>query len=140
MRMVRSQTLRISCTQKSLHRRISSIPGNSGIKPQYIRTLRHSARAMMLHGNVSTRFRHFAIAHAAYIHNVTSLSRIGKSKTIFELLFSKRADLAQVPPYGCFATVYKNSWRTLQDQSLDLPSDQGVFIGIAENNGVSSTV
>jgi len=101
-----------------------------------VNNLRHSARAMMLHGNVSTRFRHFAIAHAAYIHNVTSLSRIGKSKTIFELLFSKRADLAQVPPYGCFATVYKNSWRTLQDQSLDLPSDQGVFIGIAKHTGV----
>ena len=28
MRMVRSQTLRISCTRKSLHRRISSISGN----------------------------------------------------------------------------------------------------------------
>jgi len=28
MRMVRCQTLRIYCTQESLHRRISSIPGN----------------------------------------------------------------------------------------------------------------
>jgi len=26
--------------------------------------------------------------------------------------------------------------RTLQDQSLDLPSDQGVFIGVAKHNGV----
>ena len=66
---------------------------------------------------------------------MTSPSRIDKSKTIFELLFSKRADLTQVPPYGCFATVYKNR-RTLQDQSLDLPSDQGVFIGIAKHNGI----
>jgi len=33
--------------------------------------LRHSARAMMLHGNVPKRFWHFAIAHAVYIHNVT---------------------------------------------------------------------
>jgi len=89
----------------------------------------------MLHGNVLKRFWHFAIAHAAYIHNMTSPSRIDKSKTIFELLFSKRADLTQVPPYGCFATVYKNR-RTLQDQSLDLPSDQDVFIGIAKHNGV----
>jgi len=45
----------------------------------------------------------------------------------------KRADLTQVLPYGCFTTAYKNS-RTLQDQSLDLPSDQGVFIGIAKHN------
>jgi len=40
-----------------------------------------------------------------------------------------------VPSYGCFATVYKNR-RTLQDQSLNLPSDQGVFIGIAKHTGV----
>ena len=78
----------------------------------------------------------FAVAHAAYIHNVTSPFRLDKSNTIFELLFSKRADLTQVPPSGCFATVYKNR-RTLQDQSLDLPSDQGVFIGIAKHNGVT---
>jgi len=92
---------------------------------------------MMLHGNVPKRFWHFAIAHAAYIHNVTSPSRLDKYKTIFGLLFSKkkRADLTQVPPYGCFATVYKN-WRTLQDQILDLPSDQGVLIGIAKHHGV----
>jgi len=66
---------------------------------------------------------------------VTSPSRLDKSITIFKLLFSKRADLTQVPPYSCFATVHKNR-HTLQDQSLDLPSDQGVFIGIAKNNGV----
>jgi len=100
-----------------------------------VNNLRHSARAMMLHGNVPKRFWHFAIAHVAYIHNVTSPSRLDKSKTIFELLFSKRTDLTQVPPYGCFATVYKNR-RTLQDQSFDLLSDQGVSIGIAKHNGV----
>ena len=72
-----------------------------------INNVRHSAQAMMLHGNVSKRCWHLAIAHAAYLHNVTSLSRLDKSKTIFELLFSKRADLTQVPPYSCFATVYK---------------------------------
>jgi len=54
-----------------------------------VNNLRHSARAMMLHRNIPKRFRHFAaIAHAAYIHNVTSLSRLDKSKTIFEFLFS----------------------------------------------------
>jgi len=58
---------------------------------------------MMLHGRVPKHFWHFAIAHAAYIHNVISQSRLDKSKTIFELLFSKRVDLTQVPPYGCFA-------------------------------------
>ena len=100
-----------------------------------VNNLRHSARAMMLHGNVPKRFWHFAIAHVAYIHNVTSPSRLDKSKTIFELLFSKRTDLTQVQPYGCFATVYKNR-RTLQDQSFDLLSDQGVSIGIAKHNGV----
>jgi len=44
---------------------------------------RHSARAMMLHGNVPKRFWHFTIAHATYIHNVTSPSCPDKSKTIF---------------------------------------------------------
>jgi len=100
-----------------------------------VNNLRHSARAMMLHGNVPKRFWHFAIAHATYLHNVISPSRADKSKTIFELLFDKKADLTQVPPYGCFATIYKNR-RTLQDQSLDLPSDQGIFIGIATHNKV----
>jgi hypothetical protein len=69
--------------------------------PQY------SARGMMPHGNIPKRFWHFAIAHAVYIHNMTSPSRLDKSKTIFEPLVSKRADLTQVPPYGCFAAVYK---------------------------------
>jgi len=55
-----------------------------------VNNLRHSAQAMMLHGHVPKRFWHFAIAHAAYIHNVTSPSRIDTSKPIFELLFSKR--------------------------------------------------
>jgi len=32
----------------------------------------------------------FAIAHAAYIHNATSPSRLDKYKTIFELLFSTK--------------------------------------------------
>jgi len=100
-----------------------------------VNNLRHSARAMMLHENIPQRFWHCAIAHAAYIHNVTSPSRLDKSKTIFELLFSKRADLTQVPPFGCVTTVYRNR-RTLQDQSLDLPPNQGVFIGIAKHNGV----
>jgi len=73
-----------------------------------VNNLRHNARATMLHGNIPEHFWHFATrAHAAYIHNVTSPSRLEKSKTIFWLLFSKRADLTQVPPYGCFATVYK---------------------------------
>jgi len=71
-----------------------------------VNNLRHSPRAMMLHRNIPKRFWHSAIAHAVYIHNVTSPSRLDKSKTIFELLFSKRADLTQVPPYGCFATVH----------------------------------
>jgi len=55
-----------------------------------VNNLRHSTRAMMLHGNVPKRFWHFAIAHAAYIHNVTSPSRLDKYKTTFELLFSKK--------------------------------------------------
>jgi len=93
-----------------------------------VNNLRRSARAMMPHINIPKRFWHFAIAYAAYIHwhHVTSPSRLDKYNTIFELLFSKRAGLTQVPPYGCFATVYENR-HTLQDQSLDLPSDRGVF-------------
>jgi len=100
-----------------------------------VNNLWHSARAKRLRENVPKHFWHFVIAHAAYIHNVTSLSRIDKSKTIFELLFSKRTDFTEVPPYDSFTTVYKNR-RTLHDQRLDLPSDQCVFIGIAKHNGV----
>jgi len=100
-----------------------------------INNLRHSARALMLHGNLPERFWHVARAHAAYIHNVTLPSRPDKSKTIFEFLFSQRADLTQVPPYSCFAMVYKIR-RILQDESIDLESDQGVFIGIAKRNGL----
>ena len=70
-----------------------------------VSNLRHSARGMMLHGHVPKRFWHFAIAHATHIHNVISPSRADKSKTIFELLLDKKADLTQVPPYGCFATI-----------------------------------
>jgi hypothetical protein len=45
-----------------------------------VNNLQHSARAMMLHGNVPKRFWHFAIAHATYLHNVISPSRADKSK------------------------------------------------------------
>ena len=45
-----------------------------------VNNLRHSARAMMLHGNVPKRFWHFAIAHATYLHNVISPSRADKSR------------------------------------------------------------
>jgi len=55
----------------------------------------------------------------------------------FKLLFSKRADLTQVPPYGCFAAVYKID-AFFKVKPLDLPSDQGIFIGIAKHNGVIS--
>jgi len=76
-----------------------------------VNNLRHSARAMMLRGNVPKRFWYFAIAHAAYIHNVTSPSRVDKSKTIFELQFSKRQILrkchstAASPPYTKIGVV-----------------------------------
>jgi len=40
MRMVRCQTLRIYCTQDSLHRLYRRFLAITGIKPQYIRTLR----------------------------------------------------------------------------------------------------
>ena len=79
-----------------------------------VSNLRHSARGIILHGHVPKRFWHFAIAHATYIHNVISPSHAAKSQTILRIMLDKKADLMQVPPYGCFATIYKNC-RTLQD-------------------------
>ena len=77
-----------------------------------VNNLRHSARAMMLHGNLPTRFWHFAIAHATYLHNVISPSRADKSKTIFELLFDKKAWhefllTAVSQPYTRIVELYK---------------------------------
>ena len=97
-----------------------------------VHNLRHSARGMMLHGKTLLAFCHSSCS----IHPQRDITVSHRPiQHDLELLFSKRADLTQMPPYDCFATVYKNR-RTLQDQSLDLPSDQGVFIGIAKHNSV----
>jgi len=54
---------------------------------------------------------------------------------IFEALFNKKADVRLVAPFGSFTCIYHNR-RTLKDQSFNLTSTQGIFIGIAQHNKV----
>jgi hypothetical protein len=65
-----------------------------------------------------------------YLNNMTSSSRLDRSKTIYEILFRRRPDITRIPPYGAFTCIYKER-RELKDQSFGLTSTQGAFIGIA---------
>ena len=53
-----------------------------------------------------------------------------RTKTIFQVLFNRRAHVRRIPPIGAFCAVYTDR-RQLQDQSFGVTSKQGVFIGIA---------
>ena len=101
-----------------------------GVAENSIGVLRTSAKAMMLAGNIPKRYWQFVISHAAYLNNIVAPSRCDRTKTIFEILFGRRADVRRIPPIGAFCAVYSDR-RQLQDQSFGLTSKQGVFVGIA---------
>jgi len=72
---------------------------------------------MLLHANIPRRFWFYAISHATYLDNMTSSSRMDRSKTIYEILFRRRPDITRIPPYGAFACIYKKR-RELKDQDI----------------------
>ena len=84
----------------------------------------------MLASNIPKRFWQFVLSHAAYLNNIVSPLRCDRTKTIFEVLFNRRADVRRIPSIGAFCAVYTDR-RQVQDQSFGLTSEQGVFIGIA---------
>ena len=90
---------------------------------------------MMLAGNIPKKFWPFIISHAAYLNNITSPARCDNTKTIFEVLFNRKADVRRIPPIGAFCAIYEDR-RSLHDQSFGLTSKQGVFIGIGRYNKV----
>jgi hypothetical protein len=98
-------------------------------------TIRQAAKSLLLHANVPRRYWEHAISHAVYLNNITSKSRAEPAKTSYELLFGTKVDITLIPPFGCFASIYKER-RQLKDQSLDLTSTPGVFIGISRHNKV----
>ena len=67
-----------------------------------IDVLRTSAKAMMLAGNIPKRYWQFVVSHAAYLNNIVALSRCDRTKTIFKILFGRRADVRRIPPIGAF--------------------------------------
>ena len=100
-----------------------------GCAENAIHTIREKAKCLLLDSNTPKRFWNFAIGHACYLSNLTSRSRADPKLTIYELLFQQKADLSKIPPFGCFASSYKNR-RLLTDQSFDLTSKPGIFLGI----------
>ena len=94
------------------------------------RVIRMTAKAMLLHANIPKKYWCYAISHATYLNNMTATSRADRTKTIYEVLFNSKPDVTRVPPYGAFTCIYKER-RDLKDQSFDLTSIQGAFIGIA---------
>jgi hypothetical protein len=53
---------------------------------------------MMLAGNIPKRFWQFVVSHAAYLNSIVSQSRCDRTKTTFEVLFNRRADVAEFHP------------------------------------------
>jgi hypothetical protein len=85
---------------------------------------------MLLHANIPKKHWCYAISHATYLNNMTTMSRADRSKTIYAMLFRTKPDITRVSPYGAFTCIYKER-RDLKDQSFGLTSIQGAFIGIA---------
>jgi hypothetical protein len=76
-----------------------------GAAENSIGVLRTSAKAMMLAGNIPKRYWQFVVSHAAYLNNIVAPSRCDRTKTIFEILFGRRADVRRIPPIGAFCAV-----------------------------------
>jgi len=106
-----------------------------GVVESAVGTLRVTAKAMLLQANIPKKLRPFAVSHASYFNNIIYPSQTNKSITTFEAPFHKKADVRRIPPFGSFTCVYKDR-RSLQDQSFNLTSTQGVFIEIARYNKV----
>jgi hypothetical protein len=77
-----------------------------GAAENSIGVLRTSAKAMMLAGNIPKRYWQFVVSHVAYLNNIVAPSRCDRTKTIFEILFGRRADVRRIPPIGAFCAVY----------------------------------
>ena len=103
---------------------------SNGVAEHAVHTIRMTAKAMLLHANIPKKYWCYAISHATYLNNMTATSRADRTKTIYEVLFNSKPDVTRVPPYGAFTCIYKER-RDLKDQSFDLTSIQGAFIGIA---------
>ena len=89
-----------------------------GAAENAIHVLRSSAKAMMLGANVPKRFWPFAISHAAYLNNIVSKSRADSNKTIFELLFNRKADVRRITPFGCHNAIEGSVSRKVFRNSL----------------------
>ena len=103
---------------------------SNGPAENAVHTIRSTAKALLLHANLPKKFWCYAVSHATYLNNMTAPSRADKTKTIYEVLFKSKPDISRIPPYGAFTCIYKER-RDLKDQSFDLTSIQGAFIGIA---------
>ena len=103
-----------------------------GVAESAVGILRITAKAMLLQANIPKQFWSFAVSHASYLNNIVYPARNNKSITIFEALFHKKADVSRIPPFGSFTCIYADR-RSMHDQSFDLTSTQGVFIGIARH-------
>ena len=103
---------------------------SNGPAEHAVHTIRTTAKALLLHANIPKQYWCYAVSHAAYLNNMTATSRADRNKTIYEVLFNAKPDVTRIPPYGAFTCIYKER-RDLKDQSFDLTSTQGAFIGIA---------
>ena len=48
--------------------------------------------------------------------------------TVYELIYQRKADMYKIPPFGAYCTVYHA--RDQRQGNLDLPSTQGIFVGV----------
>ena len=80
---------------------------SNGAAEHAVHTIRTTAKAMLLHANITKKYCCYAISHATYLNNMTTSSRADRSKTIYEILFRRKPDITRIPPYGAFTCIYK---------------------------------
>jgi hypothetical protein len=98
-----------------------------GAAENSIGVLRTSAKAMMLAGNIPKGYWQFVVSHAAYLNNIVAPSRCDHTKTIFEILFGRRADVRRIPPIGAFCAVYSDRRQLLYQYDVQVAFIQSVI-------------
>ena len=57
-----------------------------GAAEHAVHTIRTTAKALLLHANIPKKYWCYAISHATYLNNMTTPSRVDRSRTIYDSL------------------------------------------------------
>ncbi len=103
-------------------------PQHNGIAERYNRTLFNTARCLLQQSKLSLEFSEYAIRTASYLLEFR-LSVTDKSKTAYELFYSKKPSISHLRVFGCDSFVH-----TSENSKLEARASRGIFVGYSDYN------